>query len=492
MFLKTKKRICELIDTVSEMLGVICRLSNSTSAILDCSDAIQVIYSELLLEEHTPQKTLTKCQIIREKLNLILDGSTKVTQNTIEELGNNLFELKNEFQSEIKPKLKILFLPYKAAMWDSLETIYEAAVKDEDCIAKVVPIPYYKLSQNEATPSYEGESFPRNIPIIHYDNFNLEEEQPDIIFVHNIYDQYNTITRVFEQYFTSNLKKYTDMLVYVPYHISSFIPPKPGGRSMAYNIPTISNVDKIVLAADFLIDSARRDGIDLNKLLALGSPKFDAMLKTLTEDTQYPSDWKEKIKGKTVYLLNTGCLFFSVDPFVKVNVIANILNIPNIDKDSALIWRPHPLTKISILKYTPYLADYYDRLTNLYIKKESGMYNNIIIDETDSYLPALKVADVLISSDGSLLRAFLATGKKVLFLDKEMPAGSMIPANAFYYFYDSNEPWYDLVKKFPDGYDPLAQNRKGLAAKVYANADGTCGTKVYQSIKESVLKTNTI
>ena len=106
-----------------------------------------------------------------------------------------------------------------------------------------------------------------------------------------------------------------------------------------------------------------------------------------------------------------------------------------------------------------------------------GMYNNIILDETDDYFPALKAADVLISSDGSLLRSYLLTEKKVIFLDKTLPNNSLVPSNAFYYFYNQDEPWYELVKKFAKGYDPLAVNRKGIASKVYANIDGTCGEK---------------
>ena len=45
---------------------------------------------------------------------------------------------------------KIFFLPYKASMWDSLESVWKAAVEDkEHCEAYVVPIPYYDIDSDE-------------------------------------------------------------------------------------------------------------------------------------------------------------------------------------------------------------------------------------------------------------------------------------------------------------------------------------------------------
>lgn len=48
--------------------------------------------------------------------------------------------------NHIKVKKEVVFLPYKASMWDSLESVYLAAREDEDCDAYVVPIPYYEKS----------------------------------------------------------------------------------------------------------------------------------------------------------------------------------------------------------------------------------------------------------------------------------------------------------------------------------------------------------
>ncbi|NMB07174.1 MAG: tetratricopeptide repeat protein, partial [Tissierellia bacterium] len=409
----------------------------------------------------------------------------KKYRNKVCKLLQNL-GLNKEYLMVNKTKLKVAFFPYKVSMWDSLSTIYEAFAKDENCEVSVVPIPYYQLSQNQAIPTYEGERFPTNIPITHYSKYNLEEEKPDIIFVHNIYDQYNTITRVYEEYFTFNLKKYTDMLVYVPYHIASFFPPY--GKNATYMMPSIKNVDKVILVGDFVRKEAIKDGIPESKLLTLGSPKLDSMINNLKKDSSYPAEWEKKLDGKVVYTLDTGCLYFVRNPFKAIEEITNILSISNANKNTALIWRPHPLTRISIMKYIPQLLTYYNNLTEYHIKSSNGFYNNVILDETDNYLYALNAADVLISGNGSLLGSFLLTGKKIIFLDEKMPKGSVIPSNAFYYFYNKKESWYELVSKINDGYDPLAKNRINLANRIYKNIDGSCGEKIYKKIKKMVLE----
>ena len=45
-------------------------------------------------------------------------------------------------------KWEIVFLPYKASMWDSLESVWRAASRDEQCDVYVVPIPYFEKYSN--------------------------------------------------------------------------------------------------------------------------------------------------------------------------------------------------------------------------------------------------------------------------------------------------------------------------------------------------------
>jgi len=492
MFLKQKRRILSLIQRLINILSIYAKSKDNKEIIIDCLDAVDAILNQLYEEENTPQISIKKLNDIRIDLNTLLNNHGQVNEEVIENAKRKLINVSEILNEEIKNKLNVLFLPYKVSMWDSLESVYKAALNDKDCVAKVVPIPYYELSGDKKIPKYEGNMFPKDIPIIYYKDYDLAAEEPDIIYVHNIYDQYNKITQVYEEYFTGNLKKYTDMLVYVPYHISSFID-TGSTKYLAYNIPSIKNVDKVILAGEHVKAAAIRDGIPEDKLLVLGSPKFDHIINSMKKGVKIPDNWRERIEGKFVFVLNTGCLFFANDPYYKVGLLSCILNIPNIVENSVLIWRPHPLTKISIMRFTPGLMEYYNTLTTKYIG-DDYIYKNVILDETEDYVPVLLMADVLISSDGSLLRSYLVTGKKVLYLHDNVAKDSMflhkniIPSEAFYYFYDKENNWAEVIKRLAKGDDYLAQKRKKIAEEIYVNLDGTCGEKVYNTIKEHVIK----
>ena len=487
MLLKTKRKLIDLLNMVTEILKSANKIDEKETIVSDCLTAIDLIIGLLEEEQEKPEKSLAKLKLFRKSLTDINDVDELANKQQIMKLTREIRQGKNILNTEIDPEINVVFLPYKITMWDSLDSIYKTALRDKKCNVKVVPIPYYELSNNEKTFKYEGNRFPSSVPITHYSEYSLAEEEPDIIFVHNIYDQYNTITQVHEDYFTDKLKQFTNMLVYVPYHISSFVQTNTS-KYLAYNIPSIMNVDKVILAGEHVKKAAIRDGVPQEKLLVLGSPKFDNVVNKFKEgENVYPKEWKEKIDNKTVITLNTGCMYFAEDPYFKVDQLARILSIPDFVDDTVLIWRPHPLTRISIEKYNPHLLEYYDVLTKEYISNEL-LYKNIIFDELDDYMSCLVAADILISSDGSLFRAYMASKKKAVYVHRKISKNkidlkeNLIFSDGLYYFYNENESWTEMIKKLIKGYDPLEKKREKLVERAYVNVDGTCGEKVYQSI----------
>lgn len=397
-------------------------------------------------------------------------------------VNETIDDILNSFNKKNNKKLKVTFFPYKISMWDSLKSIYEAACKDDNCIVNVVPIPYHQIAHDKMIETYEGDRFPKDVSITHYSEYDIEEEKPDIVFLHNIYDQYNSITRVYERYFTKNIKKYAEMIVYVPYHIPSLF--YPFGRHATYTMPSTRYVDKIILMNDYLKEFAINDNIPESKLISLGSPKIDFLVKNITKEKIYPDEWKDRLIGKMVYLLETGCLYFVNNTFAKIEEVINILNITNMNKDTAIIWRPHPLTKTALRRYSPDLLGFYNNLTENNIKGDNRLYNNVILDETDNYLNAINSSDALISASSSILGAYLLTEKKIIFLGNEMPKPSLVPDNIFYYFYNEKETWFELIEKINKGYDPLLNNRKGIAEKVFKNLSGNVGQEIYEVIRD--------
>ena len=87
--------------------------------------------------------------------------------------------------------------------------MWKAADEDPDCDAYVIPIPYYDKNQDGSFGEmhYEGDQYPDYVPITAYDEFDFQSHHPDMIFIHNPYDQYNYVTSVDPFLYRPQLKK---------------------------------------------------------------------------------------------------------------------------------------------------------------------------------------------------------------------------------------------------------------------------------------------
>jgi len=492
MFLSVEKKIIKLLETVSEMVQIFNKVKQPESS-NDCKMALESIQKTLLKEDVLPQQSIDLIALLIQ--SFVLLSEMNETNSSNKQILQNLKLLRKSIKKEIKVKLNVAFFPYKASMWNSLETVYEAASQDINCVAKVIPVPFYEIGGTQPLLCYEGDQFPEAVPITPYNQYDLETEQPDIIFVHNIYDQYNTITQLEPTYFASNLKRYTDMLVYIPYCVSSYNKYEQNDFCASYPSPAVQFVDKIVVANKLIKEGGMKKGIPEDRFLVLGSPKIDGLVRALKdENLEGPAEWKDKLEGKTVYLLNTGCLYFADSKFIysRISTITRILDMARYDEKNVVIWRPHPLTMASLKKYnTPEaVAWYITTMKELQDESFKWMNKNIIIDNTPDYKYAMKRADVLISGDSSLLLEYLVTEKKIIYFNEKLTDALFLDPKTFYYYVDNNIPnnslnenIYVLPSKFNEGYDPKKQYRKGLAKKIYRNIDGTCGKTVYEVVK---------
>lgn len=132
-----------------------------------------------------------------------------VCHKVAKKIQKQLTTLQNGIKYDMpEDRKEIVFLPYKASMWDSLESVWRVAEKDPDCDAYVIPIPYYVKAPDESLNEevYEGDQFPKDVPITRYDEYDLEACRPDAIYIHNPYDECNHVTSVHPYFYAKNLK----------------------------------------------------------------------------------------------------------------------------------------------------------------------------------------------------------------------------------------------------------------------------------------------
>ena len=334
-------------------------------------------------------------------------------------LKDVLYSIKND----IKVRQEIVFMPYKASMWDALESVWKAADEDPDCDAYVIPIPYYdrKNDFSFGEMHYEGEDFPDYVPITHYNAYNLETRHPDAIYIHNPYDECNYVTSVDPKFYSSELKNYTDCLVYIPYFVLE--EPDPNDPLTIKSVghfatkPGVINAHKVIVQSDAMRevyikallekygDTPELKKYFESKIFGTGSPKFDKVCNTTKDNIEIPDEWlkviqKEDGSYKRIFLYNisvTALLQYDEKMLTKIE---NVLKVFYANRDEvALLWRPHPLMKATIESMQPELWNNYKKIVDKYIEDGWGIY-----DDTPDLNRAIALSDAYYGDPSSVVQ----------------------------------------------------------------------------------------
>ncbi len=358
-------------------------------------------------------------------------------------LGNARRTIEHEIGSDNKT---VVFLPYKASMWDSLESLYKKAAGEEGTDAFVVPIPYYERDSegNLSTEHYEGNDYPEDIPITDYREYDLESELPDEIYIHNPYDDRNYVTSVHPFFYSTNLKKFTEKLIYVPYFVLQD-PQDPDNEAQIKGlenfvlVPGVFNSDKTIVQSENMRKAyiniltsytLSQDKVHTEKEIRTffesridgsGSPKFDKIRNTSVEDLTIPEEWKQVIDKKDggrkkIFLYNTGVSALLQNDEKMLEKIERVFQIFYENREEiALLWRPHPLIESTLTSMRPDLYEKYMEIKNRYISGKWGIF-----DDTPDMDRAIILSDAYYGDGSSLVQLYGETGKPIMIQNPEV------------------------------------------------------------------------
>ena len=357
-----------------------------------------------------------------------------VREKELKALRSLLNKIKNSILYDIPDSNKeVVFLPYKASMWDSLESVWIKACEDENCDVYVIPIPYYDKNPDGSFGEmhYEGDLYPENVSVTHFEEYDFESRRPDVVFIHNPYDDTNYVTSIHPYFYAQNLKQFTETLVYIPYFVLREVDPddEKDVEKMAHlcTTPGVFYADKVIVQSEqmrqvYIKVLNKFMGADLedknywkNKILGLGSPKIDKIKRSTKEEQVIPDEWKKVLcdkegKWKKVILYNT-----TVDGLLKndekmLKKITDSLDIFYKNKEEiALLWRPHPLVRATIQSMRPELLEEYDAIVENYIRDGWGIY-----DDTAELNRAIVISDAYYGDWSSLVELYRHTEKPIM------------------------------------------------------------------------------
>ncbi len=343
------------------------------------------------------------------------------------QLEKKLLKVENSVKGQIPIRKEVVFFPYKASMWDSLESVYLAAKADSGCDVYCVPVPYYDLNGDGSLGQmhYEGRrDYPDYVEIIDWMSYKVEERRPDIIYIHNPYDDCNLVTRIHPDFYAKRLKQYTDMLVYIPY----FIAINDQVEEHFCTLPGILYADRVIVQSgevrETYIQEFRkferenncrgRFGDPKEKIIALGSPKIDRVMRIQREDVKIPEEWQQIIRGRNgshrkVVFYNT-----TIESLLKIEAkaldkIEDTIRLFEKMPDVVLLWRPHPLLESTMRSMRPMLLKRYRAIVDRYRTEKKGIFDN-----TADLERAIAITDAYYGDMSSVVELYKTTGKPVM------------------------------------------------------------------------------
>lgn len=386
---------------------------------------------------------LTKCQNTAIRIGTIIEESEGLNTNTVKlleeycelvfiingellsvdvernepkqyekRLNSLLLKIENSLKYEISIRMEAVFLPYKASMWDSLESVWEAADRDNNCDAYVIPIPYYDKNPDGSVREehYEGDLFPSNVPITHFSEYDFGQHHPDMIFIHNPYDYGNLVTTIHPFFYAEKLKKITDCLIYIPYFATT------GGMSSSRAwCPVYEYVDFIAIQADYYKEFYASI-IPPEKFISYGSPKFDKVIQKCKHPMIPDKSWEEKIKNRKVFFFNTSLNGMLQDTVTFLRKMQYVFEVFKRHNDLCLLWRPHPLFESTLLAMRPECYDIYKQLVNSFKQNDNWIY-----DDTASVEDTISICDAYVGDAfSSIVALFGVVGKPLFILDNSI------------------------------------------------------------------------
>lgn len=377
------------------------------------------------------------CERAYQIYDTILQGGAVSADQACKILRKSLIRMENSVKNDIPERREVVFLPYKASMWDSLESVWRAADDDKECDAYVIPIPYYDKNPDGSFGQmhYEGDQYPDYVQITGYEEYDLALHRPDMIFIHNPYDNCNFATSVLPQFYSKNLKQYTEKLVYIPYFILDEI--NPSNREAVKGIsdfciaPGVLNADVVVVQSENMRQiyiNVLSEEVGENtrfywekKILGLGSPKIDKILGSKEEDFEIPGEWMRLLtkpdgSRKKVILYNTSGKALLQHKEKMLRKMESVFHIFRENaEDVVLLWRPHPLVRAMIESMHPQIWEEYRKIVEQYRAEGWGIY-----DDSAELDRALTLCDAYYGDGSSLVQLCQKTGKPVMLQNVEI------------------------------------------------------------------------
>lgn len=284
-----------------------------------------------------------------------------------------LQRLKSQIESDANELILIrkeaVFLPFSGKYWEALHSVWEAVEAEPDWDVYVVPLPYYYKEYDGSFLDmvYDLSEYPQNIPLADYEKFDLAGHHPEVIFIQNPYDEWDSATSIPKEYYSSAIRNYTEQLVYIPcFELEEF--EKENEReywNMSYycTVPGVVNADWVFVQSqnmkrvyvDKLTDFAGEETREIwqKKIVGIGSPLSDDKRQAADSAVKVLQKWQKMIlkpdgqrkKLLLFYVSMSALIQYQQKMLEKINDVLSVAS--GSDEEVVFVWKEDPLINLN-------------------------------------------------------------------------------------------------------------------------------------------------
>lgn len=387
---------------------------------------------------HTTVNVLEEfCETLYEVNEEILSERGLSADSARNRLDSGVNKIEKSAHQDIDIQTLVVFLPYKASMWDSLESVWKRKKDEPGTTALVIPIPYFDKNPDGSPKEfhYEGDQYPEEVPVVSFEDYDFGKEHPDEVYIHNPYDDLNYVTSIHPFFYSENIKKFAEKLIYIPYFVLN--EPDLNNKDTLEHIKGfaltrgVMNADEVIVQSEqmkkaYVMVLTEHFGEETrenweNKIKGTGSPKFEKVLSLKKEDMVIPEEWMKIIlkpdgSWKKIVLYNTGVVAILNQGEKMITKIKDVLQVfkENAD-DVALLWRPHPLIQATLESMLPDILEDYRQIVEKYKAEGWGIY-----DDTSDMDRAIIISDAYYGDGSSMVQLYEKLEKPIMIQNTEV------------------------------------------------------------------------
>ena len=365
------------------------------------------------------------CEFLFQIYSQLSENNPEIETLSIEKIEQGFLNYAKQIETGIKKlaqRKEIVFIPYKAAYWDTMRDAWKEAMADKDTDVYVIPAPYFYKDAwgivKKDEMQYEREGYPEEVALTSYEAYDFEVRHPDEIVIQCPYDEYNYAMTIHPFFYAKNLKQYTEQLVYIPALIMDEVEEEDSRAKKMLksycNMPGVVFADKVVVQSEqmkkvyveLLTEFAGEDtsGIWEKKIV---SGSFDsASCDNSGKTREIPEEWMKIVrkadgtqKRIVLYTTSASALYCYQEAMLKK--MSEVLEEYKEKQDEiALLWCPDRKVREVTRKSCPGVWRSYSELVQKFREDAWGIW-----DDSGDYDRAVNFCDEAFGDAGTILNA---------------------------------------------------------------------------------------